>query len=664
MQSLLRWCTFVSAILIFHSLLAHTQQPRQMLARHVRPAVSSGLAQDYQAVVEFARAQGFTVNGSPANCLVVPISGIVDQIQNAFNVSMKVYRHPIESRTFFSPDREPSIPSNLHVSHIAGLDNFSIPQATVRRPQTNGSMSASVRGFASPRWAGYLALVNPQAAEQGESSVGFLDPLLYSIGTSSAYDGAFHDTTSGNNNYYGVEPYYNAYVGSQPVGFVQAPIFLWILVTLTLPFSLATASTPVSLSAGGSASTSISIAPQNGYAGTVALSATWLPKGMTATFDSNPTAGDCDLTISADSSVPAGTYFVNVAGTGGGQTLTRTTTLQVGAPASTATPTFSLGTGIFTTLFTVSISDSTPGAVIYYTTDGSAPTTGSFVYSAPISVSTSETLQAIATGYATSPIASAPYTIAPPVTIVPVIVSLSPAFISAGGASFTLTVTGSGFTSRAVVYWGTTALSTQFVSAAQVTAQVPAADIASAGATAVSVQSPAPAAVASNALEFEIDSASGSGSSPDFAISTATVSPGSTATYPVTLSASATEVSVTCLNLPAGAICSYSSATGAVTIATTAATPPGTCTVTAVFAQTLRGAVSALLLFPFLLPPLAGMRRKRSVKMVYLLASLSVALMAGSAIGCVSGGHSPVAPSTPNPTHQVTSSGSVSITVQ
>jgi Chitobiase/beta-hexosaminidase C-terminal domain len=396
------------------------------------------------------------------------------------------------------------------------------------------------------------------------------------------------------------------------------------------------------------------------------LSATGLPDGMTATFDSNPTAGDCDLTIDADSSVPPGAYFVNVAGSGGGQTLTRTITLQVGAVSSTAPPTFSVGTGAYTTPFTVSISDSTPGAIIYYTSDGSTPTTGSSVYSAPISVSASETLRAIATanGYATSTVASAAYTITPTTAAVPLTSSLSPAFTGAGGASFTLTVTGSGFTSSAVVYWGTAALSTQFVSPSQVTAQVPAADIASAGASAVSVQPPAPAGAASNALEFEVDSASGSASSPDFAISTATVSRGQTASYPVTLSASATDVSVTCLNLPAGATCSYSSATGAVTIATTAATPPGTYTVTAVFAQTLPGAVSSLVLFPFLLLPLAGLRRKRSVKMVYLLACLSVALMAGSAVGCVSGGNSPAALSTPNPTHQVTSSGSVSITVE
>jgi hypothetical protein len=61
----------------------------------------------------------------------------------------------------------------------------------------------------------------------------------------------------------------------------------------------------------------------------------------------------------------------------------------------------------------VSISDTTAGATIYYTTNGTAPTTSATVYTGAITVSASETLEAIATapGYLQSATASAAYTI-------------------------------------------------------------------------------------------------------------------------------------------------------------------------------------------------------------------------------------------------------------
>ena len=88
-------------------------------------------------------------------------------------------------------------------------------------------------------------------------------------------------------------------------------------------------------------------------------------------------------------------------------------------PASTpaaATPTFSVGAGTYASAQTVTISDATAGAAIYYTTNGAAPSASSTAYTAPITVSSTETLMAaaIAPGYALSAVASAAYTITPP----------------------------------------------------------------------------------------------------------------------------------------------------------------------------------------------------------------------------------------------------------
>lgn len=80
-----------------------------------------------------------------------------------------------------------------------------------------------------------------------------------------------------------------------------------------------------------------------------------------------------------------------------------------------ATPTFSPVAGTYNTSESVTISDATPNSTIYYTTNGSTPTTGSAQYTGAIAVSSSETIQAIAvaTGYSTSAVASAAYVITP-----------------------------------------------------------------------------------------------------------------------------------------------------------------------------------------------------------------------------------------------------------
>jgi len=82
-------------------------------------------------------------------------------------------------------------------------------------------------------------------------------------------------------------------------------------------------------------------------------------------------------------------------------------------PVVTASPTFSPGGGTFTTTQSVTISDATAGASIFFSTDGTTPTTSSTAYTGPISVSASETLKAIAVANGDSPsgVVSATYTI-------------------------------------------------------------------------------------------------------------------------------------------------------------------------------------------------------------------------------------------------------------
>jgi hypothetical protein len=76
-------------------------------------------------------------------------------------------------------------------------------------------------------------------------------------------------------------------------------------------------------------------------------------------------------------------------------------------------PTFNPPAGAYSNSQSVNISNATAGTTIYYTTNGTAPTTSSTVYSGPIAVNSSETLQAIATetSLTNSPVATAAYII-------------------------------------------------------------------------------------------------------------------------------------------------------------------------------------------------------------------------------------------------------------
>jgi hypothetical protein len=243
---------------------------------------------------------------------------------------------------------------------------------------------------------------------------------------------------------------------------------------------------------------------------------------------------------------------------------------------------------------------------------------------------------------------------------VPMLSTFSPAYSSAGGSNFTLTVTGSGFTSASTIYWGSTALATTYGSASQLTAQVTAADIAAAGTDAITVQTSSPGGGTSNPMTFEVDSAvSGSFSGPTFTTVAATVSVGATASYPVTLPSTATGISVTCLNLPVGTTCSYSPSTGAVTIATSSNTPAGTYQITVVFTETVP--LTAGYLLPLLLLPLFLLRKKLTSHGSWAVLCLGAALLASTvfALGCGGSSSSSSGPQT----QQVKHSSTVTLTV-
>jgi hypothetical protein len=220
---------------------------------------------------------------------------------------------------------------------------------------------------------------------------------------------------------------------------------------------------------------------------------------------------------------------------------------------SVATPTFSPAAGTYPSAQRVTISDATAGATIYYTMDGTIPTTLSTVYSAPITVSSTETLEAIAaaTGDSNSAVGSAAYTIMPVVA--------TPTFTPAPGTyTSAQSVTISDATSGATIYYTTdgstpNTSSTKYagpitVSSTETLQAIAAAagDSNSAVATALYTIAPAPAFTLS--------------ASPDSVTATSTLEGAVTLTV-TPENGFDSAVSFACSGLPAGATCAFSPAT-------------------------------------------------------------------------------------------------------
>lgn len=80
--------------------------------------------QDYTMVANFARVNGLTVKGTHRNRLVLDVQSTVPNIEKAFHVKMRTFRHPKENRTFYAADAEPVVSAGLPILHVSGLDDY------------------------------------------------------------------------------------------------------------------------------------------------------------------------------------------------------------------------------------------------------------------------------------------------------------------------------------------------------------------------------------------------------------------------------------------------------------------------------------------------------------------------------------------------------------
>jgi subtilase family serine protease len=185
--------------------------------------------------------------------------------------------------------------------------------------------------FAAPMWAGYLALINQQAVANGNKTLGFINPSLYTIGEGASYDSDFHDVTSGSNGYSATTGYDLATGWGSPNG---SGLINALAGSGTPSFTLSASPSSLTITQGSTGTSTITVADVGGFSGSVTLAASGLPSGVTASFGTNPTTGSSVLTLTASATATTGTATATITGTSGSLSATTKIALTVNAAAS------------------------------------------------------------------------------------------------------------------------------------------------------------------------------------------------------------------------------------------------------------------------------------------------------------------------------------------
>jgi hypothetical protein len=133
--------------------------------------------QDYQALIAYAKASGFTVTATHPNRVVLDVEGAVADIERAFHLTMRVYQHPNEARTFYAPDAEAFLDTTVPVLDISGLDDYSLPRPmSLKRPELPVTPQAGSGPSGSYRGNDFRAAYVPGSSLRGTGqNVGLLE---------------------------------------------------------------------------------------------------------------------------------------------------------------------------------------------------------------------------------------------------------------------------------------------------------------------------------------------------------------------------------------------------------------------------------------------------------------------------------------------------------
>jgi len=184
------------------NLLQQIYDPRSPVYRHYLTTEQftenfGPTKQDYQAVVSFAKANHLQVTGTHPNRLLLDVSGSVADVEHALHITLNSYQHPTERRSFFAPDREPSLSLSVPILHIGGLDNYALPKPHLQATRITSGQNAKPHAGSGPSGTymgkDYRAAYVPDTTLSGSGqTVGLLEFDGYTASDITYYENSAH----------------------------------------------------------------------------------------------------------------------------------------------------------------------------------------------------------------------------------------------------------------------------------------------------------------------------------------------------------------------------------------------------------------------------------------------------------------------------------------
>ncbi|HKW31740.1 MAG TPA: protease pro-enzyme activation domain-containing protein [Candidatus Acidoferrum sp.] len=220
--------------------------------------------------------------------------------------------------------------SNRNTSSLASATFDNVTVTTPAPPSPNFSLSTSLSSMTMTQGASATntITITPQFGFSG--NVG-----LSASGLPAGVTASFNPSTTATTSTLTLTAVGTASVGTFPVTITGASGSLTNTVTISLilnpqgSFTISAAPTGLTVPQGSSGTSTVTVALQGGFNGTISLSASGLPNGVTALFNPSSTTTTSSLTLTASATAATGTVAVTVTGSSLGLTSTVTINLTV-----------------------------------------------------------------------------------------------------------------------------------------------------------------------------------------------------------------------------------------------------------------------------------------------------------------------------------------------